>query len=117
MGYVHCLGAPRVSRCCSSFSALGLVMKPSASNSIIATMKALVVQKRGAGVLTAVGVVLGLAEWVTWKASRQVLPAGAVDAGRIEPGESVLVLGCPLPLLHRWRVRIAARSTEPTRAR
>src|SRR5689334_10469052 len=25
--------------------------------------------------------------------------------------------GCPLPLLQRWRVRIAARSTEPTRAR
>jgi uncharacterized SAM-binding protein YcdF (DUF218 family) len=75
-------------------------------------------QQRGVAiVLTAVSAVLGLAEWVTWKASRQVLPAGAVDAGRIEPGESVLVLGCPLPALQRWRVRIATRSTEPARAR
>src|SRR5699024_7307647 len=32
-------------------------------------------------------------------------------------GESVLVLGCPLAVLQRWRVRIALRSTDPDRAR
>ncbi len=92
-------------------------MEQSALNNITATMKALLQQRGVAIALAAVGAVLGLAEWVTWKASRRVLPAGAVDAGRIEPGESVLVLGCPLPPLHRWRVRIATRSTEPSRAR
>jgi uncharacterized SAM-binding protein YcdF (DUF218 family) len=63
------------------------------------------------------GVVFGWAEWRTWRASREALPAGATDPARIEPGESVLVLGCPLPILHRWRVRIAVRSTDPNRAR
>lgn len=29
----------------------------------------------------------------------------------------MLVLGNPLPILHRWRVRIAVRSTDPDRAR
>jgi hypothetical protein len=67
--------------------------------------------------LATVSAVLGWAEWITWKASRQALPAGAVDPSRIEPGESVLVLGCPLQPLHRWRVRIAVRSTDPTLAR
>ena len=32
-------------------------------------------------------------------------------------GESVLVLGCPQPVLQRWRVRIAVRSTDPDCAR
>jgi len=96
----------------------GVVMEQSAYNNITGTMKALVLQQPGVAiVLAAVSAVLGLAEWVTWEASRQVLPAGAGEAGRIEPGESVLVLGCPLPPLQRWRVRIATRSTEPTRAR
>ena len=59
----------------------------------------------------------GWAEWITWKASRDVLPPGAVGPGRVVPGESVLVLGCPLPVLQRWRVRIAVRSTDPDYAR
>lgn len=29
----------------------------------------------------------------------------------------MLVLGCPLSALYRWRVRIAVRSTDPARAR
>jgi uncharacterized SAM-binding protein YcdF (DUF218 family) len=61
--------------------------------------------------------VFGWAEWRTWRASREALPARATDPARIEPGESVLVLGCPLPILQRWRVRIAVRSTDPDRAR
>jgi len=44
-----------------------------------------------------------------------VLPART--PGRVIPGEAVLVLGCPLPLLQRWRVRIAVRSTDPNVAR
>jgi DUF218 domain len=46
-----------------------------------------------------------------------LLPAEANDIGRVVSGESVLVLGCPLPVLQRWRVRIAVRSTDPDRAR
>lgn len=61
--------------------------------------------------------VFGWAEWTTWKVSRDDLPAGATDPRRIVPGESVLVLGCPLPILQRWRVRIAVRSTDPESAR
>lgn len=64
-----------------------------------------------------VGVMFGWVEWRTWRASRDLLPADANDIGRIVPGESVLVLGCPLPVLQRWRVRIAVRSTYPDRAR
>jgi hypothetical protein len=45
------------------------------------------------------------------------LPARASKPGRVEPGETVLVLGCPLPILQRWRVRIAVRSTDPAAAR
>ena len=62
-------------------------------------------------------VVLGLAEWATWFASRVTLPSGGTDADRIEAGETVLVLGCPLGPLYRWRVRIAVRSTDPAVAR
>jgi uncharacterized SAM-binding protein YcdF (DUF218 family) len=54
---------------------------------------------------------------MTWQASRQALPAGSTDPSHVVSGESVLVLGCPLPILHRWRVRIALRSTDPSRAR
>ena len=61
--------------------------------------------------------VFGWAEWKTWRASREALPAGATDPSRIEPGESVLVLGNPVPIVQRWRVRIAVRSTDPDRAR
>jgi uncharacterized SAM-binding protein YcdF (DUF218 family) len=65
----------------------------------------------------AVAAVFGWAEWRTWRASREFYPAGATAAGQIVPGESVLVLGCPLPVLQRWRVRIAVRSTDPQLAR
>ncbi len=70
-----------------------------------------------AGLAAVLGVAFGWAEWITWKASRDVLPPGAVGPGRVVPGESVLVLGCPLPVLQRWRVRIAVRSTDPDYAR
>ena len=59
----------------------------------------------------------GWAEWTTWRASREFYPTQAAGAGQIVPGESVLVLGCPSPVLQRWRVRIAVRSTDPERAR
>ncbi len=62
-------------------------------------------------------VVLGGAEWVTWRASRTAVPPGATDPRRIVAGETVLVLGCPLAALHQWRVRIALRSTDPASAR
>jgi uncharacterized SAM-binding protein YcdF (DUF218 family) len=64
-----------------------------------------------------VGAVLAGAEWATWRASRAFLEQGATDSRRIVDGESVLVLGCPQPALHQWRVRIAVRSTDPHRAR
>jgi DUF218 domain len=65
----------------------------------------------------ALTVVLGCAEWRTWKASKEVLPERATNPRHITSGECVLVLGNPLPILHRWRVRIAVRSTDPDRAR
>jgi uncharacterized SAM-binding protein YcdF (DUF218 family) len=65
----------------------------------------------------AVTVVFGWAEWRTWKASRDALPLEAANPRHIVSGECVLVLGNPLPILHRWRVRIAVRSTDPDRAR
>ncbi|MDH6246048.1 uncharacterized SAM-binding protein YcdF (DUF218 family) [Mycobacterium sp. OTB74] len=65
----------------------------------------------------AAGTVLGWAEWATWRASRELLPAGATDPGQVVADECVLVLGNPFPVLHRWRVRIAVRSTDPLRAR
>ncbi|WP_308192939.1 YdcF family protein [Mycobacterium sp. PSTR-4-N] len=74
-------------------------------------------RSRIASLATVLGVVFGWAEWTTWKASRDVLPPGAAGPGHAVPGESVLVLGCPLPVLQRWRVRIAVRSTDPDRAR
>lgn len=64
-----------------------------------------------------VGTGLAWCEWKTWRASREDLPADGMDPRRVEDGEVILVLGCPRPALHRWRVRIAVRSTDPTRAR
>jgi uncharacterized SAM-binding protein YcdF (DUF218 family) len=64
-----------------------------------------------------VAAALGAVEFATWAASRALLPPGGTDAGRVEAGETVLVLGCPLVPLHRWRVRIAVRSTDPSVAR
>ncbi|OBJ10924.1 YdcF family protein [Mycobacterium sp. 1465703.0] len=61
--------------------------------------------------------VFGWAEWTTWRASKDALPPGAAGSRRAVHGESVLVLGCPLRVLQRWRVRIAVRSTDPDRAR
>jgi hypothetical protein len=46
-----------------------------------------------------------------------MLPPGATDPSQVIAGECVLVLGNPFPVLHRWRVRIAVRSTDPHRAR
>lgn len=65
----------------------------------------------------ATGAGLAWCEWKTWRASREALPADRLDPGRITPGEAILVLGCPEPVLHRWRVRIAMRSTDPSHAR
>ncbi|MCV7284510.1 YdcF family protein [Mycolicibacterium wolinskyi] len=64
-----------------------------------------------------VGTALAWCEWLTWRASREDLPAEGLDPGRVEDGEVILVLGCPRPALHRWRVRIAVRSTDAARAR
>ena len=65
----------------------------------------------------AVAAGLAWCEWATWRASREALPADGVDPAHVEDGEAVLVLGCPRPILHRWRVRIALRSTDPAKAR
>lgn len=64
-----------------------------------------------------VGTALAWCEWLTWRASREDLPAERLDPSRVEDGEVILVLGCPRPALHRWRVRIAVRSTNAARAR
>lgn len=66
---------------------------------------------------TAAGVMLGWTEWATWRASRQLVPLGATDPGRVIDGECVLVLGNPIPMVQRWRARVAVRSTDPGRAR
>jgi uncharacterized SAM-binding protein YcdF (DUF218 family) len=58
--------------------------------------------------------VFGAAEWATWKASREL--TATADAAPV-PGESVVVLGCPITALWKWRVRIAVRSTDPSTAR
>lgn len=60
--------------------------------------------------LAALAAVFGAVEWVTWRASRD-LTAGS--SGPPVPGETILVLGCPIPPLWKWRVRIAVRSTDP----
>ncbi|QNJ95190.1 YdcF family protein [Mycolicibacterium fluoranthenivorans] len=64
-------------------------------------------------VLVALAAVFGGAEWATWKASRD-LTAGSPRPA--VPGETILVLGCPIPPLWKWRVRIAVRSTDPCTA-
>lgn len=64
--------------------------------------------------LLALAAVSGWAEWSTWKASRDL------TSGSCRPpvaAETVLVLGCPIPVLWRWRVRVAIRSTDPATAR
>lgn len=66
--------------------------------------------------MMALSVVFGWAEWTTWRASRDALAPEATNPRQILPGECVLVLGCPYPILYRWRVRIAVRSTDPETA-
>ncbi|AQT80181.1 hypothetical protein B1R94_14290 [Mycolicibacterium litorale] len=66
--------------------------------------------------LTALSALLGWAEWKTWRTSREIYP-GARRAGTVGAPDTVLVLGCPWPMLHRWRVRIAIRSAEPATTR
>jgi uncharacterized SAM-binding protein YcdF (DUF218 family) len=68
-------------------------------------------------VATALVAALGWIEWKTWRASTEDLPPASTNPDPIVPGETVLVLGCPRPRLHRWRVRIAMRSTDPATAR
>lgn len=71
-----------------------------------------------AGIIAA----LALAEAVTWRASRDFLPAARRDAGVREPGDAVLVLGFAsggrgrVGAIQRWRIRIAARSVDPATA-
>ncbi|MGV9800750.1 YdcF family protein [Mycobacterium sp. NPDC003449] len=73
---------------------------------------------RNLGAVTVVvGAGLAWCEWTTRQASQEALPADGADPGRVRDGEAVLVLGCPQPVLHRWRVRIAVRSTDPAKAR
>jgi len=64
-----------------------------------------------------VAALLGWAELVTWRASRDWLPSDATNPRQIVDREYVLVLGNPMPFVQRWRVRIAVRSTDPHRAR
>ncbi|MHA3023042.1 YdcF family protein [Mycobacterium sp. BMJ-28] len=64
--------------------------------------------------LVALAGVFGWAEWVTWRAARDLTRGSGAPA---TPGETVLVLGCPITALWRWRVRIAVRSTDPSVAR
>ncbi|WIM88612.1 YdcF family protein [Candidatus Mycobacterium wuenschmannii] len=63
-----------------------------------------------------IAVTLGWSEWATWKASREFYPTRSGAAGDAS-ATNVLVLGCPIPVLQRWRVRIAVRSGDPQRAR
>lgn len=62
---------------------------------------------------------LATAEWATWRASRDHVPAGRFDPRQVVAGEVVLVLGYPSradgrpSVMQRWRTRIAVRSTDP----
>lgn len=65
--------------------------------------------------LVAVGLVA--VEVATWRSSRAALLSERRDPHLFVPGKAVIVLGCPLPALQRWRTRIAVRSTDPSTAR
>jgi uncharacterized SAM-binding protein YcdF (DUF218 family) len=69
------------------------------------------------GVVAGACLATGWSEWKTWRASREFFPSGATDPHQVVNGETILVLGCPTPVLHRWRVRVAIRSTDPRRAK
>ena len=73
--------------------------------------------------LGASGVVLAAllaAEWLTWRASTDLIPDDRLDPRDVSVGEVVLVLGYPArsdgrpTAMQRWRTRIAVRSTDPT---
>ena len=73
--------------------------------------------------LTSGGAVFGalaIAEWLTWRASTDLVHASRRDPGEVAAGEVVLVLGYPSradgkpSAMQRWRTRIAVRSTDPT---
>lgn len=74
----------------------------------------------GLAATAAVGLV-AWSEWVTWRASRDAIPRTGLDP-RPRAGDVVLVLGFRSSahgrtnLIQRWRVRIAARSTDPRTA-
>jgi uncharacterized SAM-binding protein YcdF (DUF218 family) len=63
---------------------------------------------------------LAAAEWVTWRASTDVILSGRRDPGNVSAGEVVLVLGYRSradgrpSAMQRWRTRVAVRSTSPT---
>jgi hypothetical protein len=72
----------------------------------------------GAG--SAVFGALAIAEWLTWRASADLVHCSRHDPGDVAVGEVVLVLGYPSradgrsSVMQRWRTRIAVRSTDPT---
>jgi hypothetical protein len=72
---------------------------------------------------SALAVLLASSEYLTWRASKDLVPADRTDPGTVDPGEVILVLGCPansrgrVSFVQRWRVRIAVRSTDPGEAR
>lgn len=63
---------------------------------------------------------LGIAEWLTWRASADLIHSTRRDPSDVAAGEVVLVLGYPSradgepSAMQRWRTRIAVRSTDPT---
>ena len=65
-------------------------------------------------------VALAIAEWLTWRASADLVHTSRRDPGDVAAGEVVLVLGCPsradggASAMQRWRTRIAVRSTDPS---
>lgn len=73
------------------------------------------------GALTA-GLVLAWGEWVSWRASRQHLPA-VTSAPSGEDTEAIVVLGFPsrrdgrAGMVQRYRTRIAVRSRNPAASR
>lgn len=64
-----------------------------------------------------VGVGLVAVEVAAWRASRAAIQSECRDPRQVVPGEAVIMLGCPFPVLQRWRTRIGVRSTDPSTAR
>lgn len=63
------------------------------------------------------------AEWLTWRASKELIARGQQDPQESRDGEVVLVLGSPsrpngsASVMQKWRTRIAVRSTDPAKGR